>query len=101
MAHTKSAIKKIRQDEKRRLINKNNTGKLRSGIKKFRALLEQKNVEGLKKAYPVTLSIIDKSVHKKAILQNTAARLKSRLSKHYNKIIQEAGVKPEETTKKD
>jgi small subunit ribosomal protein S20 len=100
MAHTKSAIKKIRHDEKRRLVNKINTGKLRTGIKKFRALLEQNNVEGLKSSFPETLSLIDKSVHKRAILQNTAARLKSRLTKRYNKIVQEPGVKPEAEDKK-
>jgi len=101
MAHTKSAIKKIRHDEKRRLINKSNSGKLRTGIKKFRSLLEQKNKEELQKALPQTLSLIDKSVHKKTILQNTAARLKSRLTKHYNDIVKETVEKPSNESKKD
>lgn len=100
MAHTKSAIKKIRHDEKRRLVNKRNTGKLRTAIKRFRALLEQKNVEGLQKALPETLSLIDKSVHKRTILQNTAARLKSRLTKHYNKIVGAGASTSESETKK-
>jgi small subunit ribosomal protein S20 len=101
MAHTKSAIKKIRHDEKRRLINKRNGSKLRTGIKKFRSLLDQKNKEELQKAFPQTLSLIDKSVHKKTILQNTAARLKSRLTKHYNDIVKETAEKPSGEDKKN
>jgi small subunit ribosomal protein S20 len=100
MAHTKSAIKKIRHDEKRRLINKRNSSKLRTGIKKFRALLDKKNKEELQKVFPQTLSLIDKSVHKKVILQNTAARLKSRLTRHYNDIVKETAEKPSDEGKK-
>lgn len=98
MPNKPSAIKRVRQTERRNAINRRNRSRLRTFIKKLRAalkkptaedmaLLEPKNLSGVKrktatglqKVYLETVSVIDKSVQKGIIHRNTAARYKSRL----------------------
>jgi small subunit ribosomal protein S20 len=89
MAHHNSAKKKIRRDEKFRLVNRRSRGNLKTALKKFRKALDEKNVELVTELFKPTLSIIDKSVQKNACHANKADRLKSRLTKHYNKLLAE------------
>lgn len=85
MANHKSAIKKYRRDEKKRLINKMNKTKMRNRIKKFRKEIEGGKLEEAKALYPQVMSIIDKSNTKGTIHKKTASRYKSRLSALLNK----------------
>ena len=81
MANLKSAIKKTRRDEKRRMINKRNRSRMRTAIKKIRALISAGKIEEARTEYPHVVSVIDKTVTKGIIHHNTAARYKSRISK--------------------
>lgn len=81
MANLKSAIKKTRRDEKKRMINKRNRSRMRTAIKKIRALISAGKIDEARKEYPNVVAIIDKTVTKGIIHQNTAARYKSRISK--------------------
>jgi len=85
MANHKSAIKKYRRDEKKRLINKMNKTKMRNKIKKFRKEIEAGKIEEAKAMFPQVISIIDKSNTKGTIHKKTASRYKSRLSALLNK----------------
>ena len=80
MANHKSAIKKYRRDEKKRLINKMNRTKMRNKIKAFRKSVEAGEGDEAKKLYPQIISIIDKTVSKGTIKKTTGSRYKSRLS---------------------
>lgn len=82
MANHKSAEKRVRQNEKRRRINRSNRSKLRTQIKKLRAALALKDKEQTTVLLNPTISLIDKAVNKGIIHKNTAARYKSRLTKH-------------------
>lgn len=84
MANHKSAEKRIRQNETRKTINRANRSKLRTQIKKLRSALgaNDKAVSG--ETLAPTVSLIDKMVNKGIIHRNTAARYKSRLTKHVN-----------------
>ena len=84
MPNHKSAEKRMRQNEKRRLINRGNRGKLRTGIKKLRAALEGGDAGTVQTLLPETVSLIDKAVQKGALHRNAAARFKSRLTLHAN-----------------
>jgi small subunit ribosomal protein S20 len=84
MPNHKSAEKRMRQNEKRRLINRGNRGKLRTGIKKLRAALEGGDAGAAKALLPETVSLIDKAVQKGALHRNAAARFKSRLTLRAN-----------------
>jgi len=83
MAHHKSAIKRIRQNEKRRLRNKAYKTKMRTYIKKVRS------AENKETALPLlheAYSVIDKLVEKGIIQRNTAANKKSRLARYVNSL---------------
>lgn len=81
MANTKSAEKRIRQNEERRQRNRTYRSRLRTSIKRLRAAVESGDVEGARELLPTTLSIIDATAQKRVIHPNAAARYKSRLTK--------------------
>ncbi len=74
----------MRQNEKRRVVNRNNRGRLRTGIKKLRAALSGDGGEQLQTLLPQTVSLIDKAVQKGVLHRNAAARYKSRLTARVN-----------------
>ena len=101
MPNHKSAEKRVRQNEKRREVNRGNRSRLRTGIKKHRIqiLLKARNrtrmrsqikklraaLEGsdggtLQETLAQTVSLIDKAVQKGVLHRNAAARYKSRLT---------------------
>lgn len=86
MANHKSALKRVRQNEKRKEINRSNRSKLRTSIKKLRVAVagQDKTVSG--ELLLSSVSLIDKAVNKGIIHRNTAARHKSRLTKHVNAL---------------
>ena len=82
MANHKSAIKRVRQNTKRNEINRSNRSKLRTQIKSLRAALTANDKDRSNELLNPTVSLIDKAVNKGLIHKNTAARYKSRLTKH-------------------
>jgi small subunit ribosomal protein S20 len=84
MPNHKSAEKRVRQNEKRRAINRSNRTSLRSSIKKLRAALSGHDTAALNELLPQTISKIDKAVQKGVLHRNAAARYKSRLTARVN-----------------
>jgi len=80
MPNHKSAEKRMRQNEKRRVINRSNRTKVRTYIKKLRSALDSGNKEEVNQILPEVISVIDKSVQKGVLHANAAARYKSRLT---------------------
>ncbi len=78
MANHKSALKRIRQNEKRRVHNKFFAKTMRNALRDFRTLTEKKEVE---ERFPKMTSLIDKLVKKNIIHKNKAANLKSKMAK--------------------
>lgn len=72
----------MRQNEKRRDINRSNRGRLRTGIKKLRAAILSGDGSEAQTLLPQTVSLIDKAVQKGVLHRNAAARYKSRLTLH-------------------
>ena len=87
MASHKSALKRIKQTQKRTELNRAHTTKLRHQIRKFRAALKAKDKAAaeLPDLKP-TLALIDHSIHKGALHPNTAAGYKSRLTLAFNAL---------------
>jgi small subunit ribosomal protein S20 len=79
MANHPSAIKRNRQSEKRKLLNKYYAKTMRNTIKKLREITDKKSAD---KFYPEVISKIDKLAGKNHIHKNKAANLKSKLAKH-------------------
>lgn len=86
MANHKSAEKRARQNVKRNAINRSNRSKLRTSIKGLRTAVTAQDKDASGSLLGPTVSLIDKAVSKGVIHKNTAARYKSRLTKHVNKI---------------
>ena len=86
MANHKSAEKRVRQNVKRNAINRSNRSKLRTQIKKLRSALGQSDQAVSTELLNPTVSLIDKMVNKGIIHRNTAARYKSRLTKHVSEL---------------
>ena len=84
MAHSRSAEKRIRQNEKLRLRNRSDRSRLRGDIKKLRQVIANEDTNKADKArqlLPSTTSLIDRMVKKGIIHENTGSRYKSRLAK--------------------
>ncbi|HEX6124193.1 MAG TPA: 30S ribosomal protein S20 [Pyrinomonadaceae bacterium] len=86
MANHKSAEKRVRQNTKRNEINRSNRSKLRTQIKKLRSALSATDKKQSDELLIPTVSLIDKAVNKGLIHKNTAARYKSRLTKHVSEL---------------
>ena len=84
MPNHKSAEKRVRQNEKRRVLNRGNRSKVRTYIKKMRAALDSGKSEEIQSVLPEAISVIDKSVQKGVMHKNAAARFKSRLTLRAN-----------------
>ena len=80
MPNHKSAEKRERQSERRRIINRRNRTQLRTSIKRLRGALAGGNAKEISSLLPDTISEIDKAVQKGVLHRNTAARHKSRLT---------------------
>jgi small subunit ribosomal protein S20 len=81
LAHSRSAEKRIRQNEKRRLRNRSDLSRLRTNIKRLRKTVGDKDAQKARELYPNTTALIDRMVKKGVIHKNTGSRYKSRLSK--------------------
>ena len=86
MANHKSAEKRVRQTAKRNEINRSSRSKLRTQIKKLRGALASSDKTQSNELLVPTVSLIDKAVNKGLIHKNTAARYKSRLTKHVSEL---------------
>jgi small subunit ribosomal protein S20 len=86
MANHKSAVKRARQNVKRNAINRSNRGRLRTQIKSLRSALTAHDKSASGELLAPTVSLIDKAVNKGIIPKNTAARYKSRLTKHVSEL---------------
>ena len=84
MPNHKSAEKRVRQNEKRRQINRGNRSRVRTSIKNLRSALGTGDKKQVNELLPQTISTIDKAVQNGALHQNAAARYKSRLTAQAN-----------------
>ncbi len=78
MANHKSALKRIRQSEKRKLYNRYYSKTMRHALRDFRVLTDKKEAE---ERLPKMISCIDKLAQKGIIHKNKAANLKSKCAK--------------------
>ena len=79
MANHKSALKRIRSNEAKRLRNRYQHKTARNAVRDLRASTDKKEAEGM--LVKVT-SMLDKLAKNNIIHKNKAANLKSKLAKH-------------------
>ncbi len=83
MANHKSAEKRIRQTESRRLENRYYAKTARNAVKRLRTLKDKTEAQAL---LPKVTSLLDKLAKKNVIHANKAANLKSSLAKYVNSL---------------
>ncbi len=86
MATHKSAMKRARQNEVRRLRNKNYRTRSKNMIKEVRAAIADNSADQARESLKDSVSVIQKSVSKGVVHKNTAARKISRLSRRINQL---------------
>ena len=74
-------MKRIRQNEKRRLRNRHDRSQLRTQVKKVCQALEENDAKTASDLLPQTASLIDRMVKKGVIHENTGSRYLSRLAR--------------------
>ncbi|OAB81708.1 30S ribosomal protein S20 [Cochleicola gelatinilyticus] len=79
MANHKSALKRIRNSETKRLRNRYQHKTARNAMKKLQEATDKKEAE---KMFPSVISMIDRLAKKNIIHSNKAANLKSNMAKH-------------------
>jgi len=79
MANHKSALKRIRSNNKKRLRNRFQHKTARNAIRNLRELTTKEEAQT---QLPVVVSLIDKLTKKNSIHANKAGNLKSKLTKH-------------------
>ena len=84
MANHKSSLKRIRQEEKRRLHNRYYAKTMRNAVRKLRATGDKATATSL---YPSVVKMLDKLAKTHVIHKNKANNLKSKLALHVNKIV--------------
>lgn len=81
MANIKSQIKRNRQNEKKRVLNRVDRGRARTFVQKARLSVESSDQVASLSAVRVAVSALDKAASKGVLHKNNAARRKSRLMK--------------------
>jgi len=83
MANHKSALKRIRQNEVRKVRNRYYHKTARTAIKVLR---NEEDKTAATEQLPKVIALLDKLAKKNIIHKNKAANLKSKLTKHVNKL---------------
>jgi small subunit ribosomal protein S20 len=92
LTHSRSAEKRVRQAEERRLHNRSVRSATRSQIRKALPLLSANRLDEAEGVIRQAVSTLDKAAEKGVIHPNNAARRKSRLMLKYNAAVSAAAT---------
>jgi small subunit ribosomal protein S20 len=86
VAHSLSAKKRVRQNEKRRARNRHRKMMVRDEVKAFTAAVTTGDIKKAEEALKATVIRLDKVAAKGTIHKNAAARKRSRLTRRLNAL---------------
>ncbi|KLU04529.1 MULTISPECIES: 30S ribosomal protein S20 [Rhodopirellula] len=90
MPNTSSASKRLRQNEKRRLLNRATRTNMRSTIRRVREAVDNNDLETAKNEFKIAQKKLDRAAANNLIHKNAAARTKSRLNNLIKNAAQSA-----------
>jgi small subunit ribosomal protein S20 len=99
MAHSKSALKRWRQNERRRERNKSVRSTSRTAVKNARAAIESGNSDDAEAAVRSAIAVLDRASKSNVVHKNAVARHKSRLMRRLNAIGSPTVAAPRKGTK--
>lgn len=86
MASHQSAVKRARQNEKKRIRNLHVRSTVKSVVKMVNSAVEEKDAEGAQKALSKAIPLIQKARSKGIFHKNSSARKISRLTRRVNTL---------------
>ena len=81
MAHSKQALKRVRQTERSRLANKAKMTRMKTEVKKLMSAVEAGDKGKAADLLPIVCKTIDKAAKQSIIHKNTASRKKSSVTR--------------------
>lgn len=91
MANHKSALKRARQSEVKRINNKGYKTRVKKAVKEVRTAISDNSVDQAKKSFVKTVSIVQKAASKGVIHRKQASRKISRLATQINQLTASKG----------
>ncbi|MBC8176435.1 MAG: 30S ribosomal protein S20 [Desulfobacteraceae bacterium] len=91
MANHKSALKRARQSEVKRINNKGYKTRVKKAVKEVRTAISDNSVDQAKKSFVKTVSIVQKAASKGVIHKKQASRKISRLATQINQLTASKG----------
>lgn len=91
MANHKSALKRARQNEVKRINNKGYKTRVKKAVKEVRTALSDNSVDQARQSFVKTVSIVQKAASKGVIHRNQASRKISRLATQINQLTASKG----------
>jgi len=83
MANHKSSLKRIKTNEKKKILNRYKAKTMRNAVKKLRGTTDKTEAAAM---LPKVISMLDKNVKVSIIHKNKSANLKSKLTKKVNSL---------------
>ncbi len=90
MPRTKSAAKRVRQNEKKRKRNKAVKSKTKNAKRRFFAAVEEEDVEAAEERFREACGQLQKAVAKGVLHKNKVARDQSRMQRRLNELQEES-----------
>jgi small subunit ribosomal protein S20 len=91
VAHSLSAKKRIRQNAKKRALNRSRKSQVKTQIKHFREALSSGDVKAASEQYRLVVKKLDRTAGTSAMHKTTAARTKSRLARQLKSLKSKGG----------
>jgi small subunit ribosomal protein S20 len=91
LANHKSALKRARQNEVKRINNKGYKTRVKKAVKEVRTAISDNSVDQAKKSFVKTVSIVQKAASKGVIHKKQASRKISRLATQINQLTASKG----------
>lgn len=86
MANSQSALKRVRQNEKRRTANKEVRSEIRTYTNKFTRAVQTGDKAQAEEAYRTVVSVLDRAASKGVIPKDRASRKKGRMASRLNSL---------------
>ena len=91
MAQSLQSKKRVKQNAKRREINRSRKSQVKTQIKHFEAALSSGDVKAASEQYQLVVRKLDETATTSTMHKRTAARKKSRLAKQLNSLTAKKG----------
>jgi small subunit ribosomal protein S20 len=91
VAHSLSAKKRVRQNDRRRAINRARKSRVKTQIKKFETVLAGGDVKAATEAFRLLVKRLDQTAATSTMHKKTVSRKKSRLAKRLNAVAAKKG----------